>query len=139
MGKLIRFGISVDSELLERFDARNRKKEYHNRSEAIRDLIRECLVAEEWKANKGEMVGVVSLVYDHRKMELPKNLTDAQHKKHTLVVSTLHVHLDPHNCLDVLVLRGMGREVRKLADSLMSRRGVKHGKLSLTTLGRKLV
>ena len=138
MGKLVRFGVSVDQDLLKKFDSRNRRKGYVNRSEALRDLVRECLVSEEWGVSKGARVGVVSLVYNHHKLELPKTLAHEQHKKHSLIVATTHVHLDEHNCLEVLILRGKAQEVKKLAEHLISRRGVKHGKLFLTTTGKKL-
>jgi CopG family nickel-responsive transcriptional regulator len=138
MSELVRFGVSVDDDLLKRFDARNKRKGYVNRSEAIRDLIRECLVEEEWRTTRGETVGVVSLVFDHERMELSKTLTHAQHRRHALIVATTHVHLDQHNCLEVLILRGKAQQLRTLAEHLMSRRGVKHGKLFMTTTGKKL-
>ena len=138
MGELVRFGVSVDADLLKKFDARNRRKGYVNRSEAIRDLVRECLVEAEWGKAAGETVGVVSLVFNHERMELSKTLTHAQHRKHALVVATTHVHLDQRNCLEVLILKGKAQKVRELAESLISRRGVKHGKLFMTTTGKKL-
>ncbi len=138
MSELVRFGVAVDHDLLKKFDARNKRKGYVNRSEAIRDLIRECLVEEEWGKTTGETVGVVSLVFDHDRMELSKTLTHAQHRRHGLIVATTHVHLDEHNCLEVLILRGKARQVRTFAEHLISRRGVKHGKLFTTTTGKKL-
>ena len=138
MGHLVRFGVSLDSELLAAFDGRNGRKGYDNRSEAIRDLVRDCLVEEEWRKSTGRMIGVVSLVFDHDRLELSKTLTHAQHRQHALIVSTTHVHLDERNCLEVLILRGKAGPVRKLAEGLISRRGVKHGKLFMTTTGKKL-
>jgi CopG family nickel-responsive transcriptional regulator len=138
MSELVRFGVSLDGDLLKGFDARNKRKGYVNRSEAIRDLVRECLVEEEWQTTTGEAVGVVSLVFDHDRMELSKTLTRVQHSRHGLIVATTHVHLDEHNCLEVVILKGKVRQVRKLAESLISRRGVKHGKLFTTTTGKKL-
>ncbi len=138
MAQLARFGVSLDSGLLKRYDALIQEKGYTNRSEALRDLIRDQLVAEEWRAGPEEAVAVVSLVYDHHQLDLPKRLMDMQHDQHDMVLSTLHVHLDPHGCLEVLILRGPGRKVRTLADKLASTRGVKHGKVTLTTTGRTL-
>ena len=142
MGQLVRFGVSLDSGLLGRFDALIRKKGYTNRSEALRDLIRDQLVAEEWRSGPKEAVAIVSLVYDHDQLELPKRLRtrliNAQHACYGLITSSLHVHLDLRSCLEVLILRGPGREIRSLGDRLTSIRGVKHGKVTLTTLGREL-
>jgi len=114
------------------------RRGYTNRSEALRDLIRDELVAEEWRAGEEEAVAVVSLVYDHDQLDLPGRLTDAQHDHHGLVNSSLHVHLDRRSCLEVLVLRGQAKRIRALGDRLVSTRGVKHGKLILTTSGRDL-
>ncbi len=138
MGKVTRFGVSIEDELLEKFDRRNQEKKYQNRSEAIRDLIRDCLVEEAWSNEEGEVVGVVSLVYDHHKLELPKRLTDEQHKHHSVILSSLHIHLDHDNCLEVLLLKGESAEIRELADSLISLKGIKHGKLSVSTTGEGL-
>jgi len=135
VGRVTRFGVSLDSELLGRFDELIRGKGYTNRSEALRDLIRDALVAEHWRAGPKEGVAVVCLVYDHGELELPKRLTSTQHDHHGLVVSSLHVHLDARNCLEVLVLRGPGREVKHLGDALVSTRGVKHGRVFLTAGG----
>jgi len=138
MGQLVRSGISLDSDLLARFDDLIGTKGYSNRSEAIRDLIREKLVEAEWAAGSMEVVGTVSLVYNHHALDLPKRLTDIQHEHHPAVVSTMHVHLDAHNCLEVLILRGKGSEIKTLGERLVSTKGVKHGKLALTTTGRDL-
>jgi CopG family transcriptional regulator, nickel-responsive regulator len=136
--QLTRFGVSLSEKLLEEFDRLIDEKGYTNRSEAIRDLIREKLVEEEWQADAAEVAGTVSLVYDHHKLDLPKRLTDIQHDHHDLVLSTLHVHLDHHNCLEVLLLKGPANEVRGLGEKLASTKGIKHGKLTLTTTGKKL-
>ena len=138
MGQLVRFGVSLDSGLLKRFDALTKGKGYTNRSEALRDLIRDQLVAEEWRAGQKEAVAVVSLVYDHHQLDLPRRLTDAQHDHHGSVISTLHVHLDQHNCLEVLILRGPGRKIKSIGERLRGIRGVKHGSVTLTTVGREL-
>ncbi|MFP4517548.1 MAG: nickel-responsive transcriptional regulator NikR, partial [Desulfovibrionales bacterium] len=133
MGKTIRFGVSLDSELLERFDALTEDRHYQTRSEAIRDLIRNFLVQQEWEDLGKEIVGTVTLVYDHHHSDLSQRLTEIQHDALEAIVTTLHVHLDHHNCMEVLVLRGPGGQVRGLAQKLISTKGVKHGKLSLAT------
>lgn len=135
---ITRFGISLDSELLEGFDSLIAKKGYSNRSEAIRDLIRDTIVKEEWEEGKEETAGTITLVYSHETRELSDTLTELQHRYHSLIVSTMHIHLDAHNCLEVLVVRGKGRDIRKIADKLTGTRGVKHGKLTLATTGKHI-
>ena len=137
MGKLTRFGVSLDEELLEPFDALCAVKGYSNRSEAIRDLIRKALVAEEWQQADGQGAGTLTLVYDHHKNDLARRLTQMQHDEHD-IIATLHVHLDHHNCLEVLILKGEAARVRALADKLISCKGVKHGTFSGTTTGQDL-
>ena len=105
MEDLVRFGVSIDSKLLKQFDKYIKEKGSVNRSEAIRDLIRNNLVEKEWKVGTEETVGTITLIYNHHKRELPETLTNIQHKYHASMVSTLHVHLDSHNCLEVLSLR----------------------------------
>lgn len=139
MGQIIRFGVSLDSDLLVKFDHLCKEKNYTTRSEAIRDLIRNALVGRDWAEGKEELAGTVSLVYDHHHSELAQRLTEIQHEAHDLIVSVLHVHLDHHNCLEVLVLKGDARRIKELADRLISTRGVKHGNLGLTTTGQDLV
>lgn len=138
MGKLTRFGVSLDEELLEPFDALCAVKGYSNRSEAIRDLIRKALVAEEWQQADGQGAGTLTLVYDHHKNDLARRLTQMQHDEHDIIIATLHVHLDQHNCLEVLILKGEAARVRALADKLISCKGVKHGTFSGTTTGQDL-
>lgn len=138
MGKLTRFGVSLDEELLEPFDALCAVKGYSNRSEAIRDLIRKALVAEEWHQADGQGAGTLTLVYDHHKNYLARRLTQMQHDEHDIIIATLHVHLDHHNCLEVLILKGEAARVRALADKLISCKGVKHGTFSGTTTGQDL-
>ena len=138
MGKLTRFGVSLDEELLEPFDALCAVKGYSNRSEAIRDLIRKALVAEEWQQADGQGAGTLTLVYDHHKNDLARRLTQMQHDEHAIIIATLHVHLDHHNCLEVLILKGEAARVRALADKLISCKGVKHGTFSGTTTGQDL-
>ncbi len=135
---ITRFGISLEKALIERFDSLIRKKGYANRSEAIRDLIRDSLVMEEWEAGNVETVGTITLVYSHHTRELADTLTDLQHHYHTAIISAMHIHLDEHNCLEVLVVKGKGKDIRKISDRLIGTKGVKHGKLTLTTTGKHL-
>ncbi|ORJ60327.1 nickel-responsive transcriptional regulator NikR [Geothermobacter hydrogeniphilus] len=138
MTDLTRFGISIDQDLLSRFDRMIGDKGYANRSEAIRDLIRAALVEQEWRQDDSETVGTVTLVYDHHTRDLADKLTDHQHSHHDAIVSALHVHLDAHHCLEVVVVRGASRKVKRLADELIGTKGVKHGKLTMTTTGASL-
>jgi len=133
MKDLVRFGISIPASLLERFDAQCRRRGVRNRSEGIRDLIRDALVQEEELAGDAGMVGALTIVYDHHVREVPELLTDFQHRHVKRVVSSLHVHLDAHLCLEVIVLRGRARELRSFSDRLLGMRGVRHGKLVLTS------
>ncbi len=139
MGNIVRFGVSIDESLLQHFDDRNKDKGYTNRSEAVRDLVRESLVSGEWSRLSGEKVGVVSIVYDHDRLELPKNLIRDQHSHHSVIISSTHVHLDRHNCLEVIIMRGDAKQIRELSERMISRRGVKHGKLFMTTTGKDLL
>ncbi|MDD2319551.1 MAG: nickel-responsive transcriptional regulator NikR [Geobacteraceae bacterium] len=138
MGDTIRFGISIDDKLLKSFDHLIEEKGYLNRSEAIRDLIRASLVELKWEKGDEETVGTVTLVYNHHVRDLADKLTEQQHAYHDQIVSSLHVHLDAHNCLEVLVVRGRASEVKKIADELIGVKGVKHGKLVMTTTGEEL-
>jgi len=138
VGTTVRFGISLDDTLLQSFDRLIEQKRYMNRSEAIRDLIRSSLVEEQCALDEQAAVGTVTLVYNHHVRELSEKLTDHQHSHHHQIVSALHVHLDAHNCLEVLVIRGTVAQVRQIADELISVKGVKHGKLVLTTTGDDL-
>jgi len=138
MADLTRFGISIDARLLDRFDQLIDDKGYVNRSEAIRDLIRAALVDEEWARDDRETVGTVTLVYDHHTRDLSDRLTEHQHSHHDEIVSALHVHLDAHHCLEVVVVRGKARQVKRLADELIGTKGVKHGKLVTSTTGQDL-
>ncbi len=138
MGETIRFGISLDSDLLSRFDALCDERCYQTRSEAIRDLIRKELVQKEWENQNQEVTGTLTLVFDHHKSELAQKLTEIQHQALDLIITSLHVHIDEHNCMEVLVLRGPVKDIRSIAQRLTSTRGIKHGKLSLSTTGKEL-
>lgn len=137
---LERIGISLEDELLAQFDRLIAGKGYVNRSEAVRDLIRDALVQREWLESTGreEKVAVVTLVYDHDSSSLAQKLAHIQHENHRAVVSTLHVHLDPHNCLEVLVLRGRASDIVAMGDNLVSTKGVKYGKIVPATTGETL-
>ena len=134
----VRFGISINNRLLEHFDNFIMEKGYVNRSEAIRDLIRNALVEEQWRDAKEELVGTITLVYDHHTRELADKLTDLQHSLHQAIISSLHVHLDAHHCLEVVVVKGKAEEIKRFADELIGTKGVKHGKLTTTTSGKNL-
>ena len=135
MGELSRIGVAIDSDLLDKFDRLIGQRGYTNRSEAFRDLIREELVEQTWESPESQVVGTVTLVYDHHVRLLNEKLTSIQHDHHHAILSTLHVHLDHDHCLEVLVVRGKSAEVRKVADVLISTKGVKHGRLTITTTG----
>ncbi len=139
MAEVVRFGISIDDRLLRRFDELIEGKGYVNRSEAVRDLIRNALVEDQWSRTDEEIVGTVTLVYDHHTRDLADKLTEQQHSHHGSIISALHVHLDAHHCLEVVVVRGKTAEVRRLADELIGTKGVKHGKLVTSTTGKDLV
>ncbi len=138
MSELIRFGVSIESHLLDQFDRLIEDKNYATRSEAIRDLIRNELVRQEWQDDEAEAVGTVTIIYDHHVRDLSSLLTSVQHDFHEQIISTLHVHLDPHNCLEVLAVQGKTRIIRQIADTLISIKGVKHGRLVMTTKGEKV-
>ena len=138
MEEIMRFGVSMQKSLLISFDKLISRKGYTNRSEAFRDLIREHLVEEEWRTEKKEMVGTITIVYDHHIRGLSNTLTDLQHQFLDLAISTMHVHLDEVNCLEVLVVGGRADKIKLIADKLISTRGVKHGRLTMTTTGKEL-
>ncbi|MFH0823938.1 MAG: nickel-responsive transcriptional regulator NikR [Pseudomonadota bacterium] len=138
MADLVRFGVSIPGDLLDKFDGLISEKGYTNRSEAIRDLIRDRLVEDQWTETEHDVVGTVTVVYNHEKSDLAQKLTEIQHQQHNLVISSIHVHLDEHNCLEVLILRGESAKVKKTAELLISTRGVKHGKITMTTTGKEL-
>lgn len=139
MSSITRFGVSIESQLIKKFDALLARKGYATRSEAIRDMIRDTLVEQEWELGKHETVGTITIVYNHHTRELEHALTDMQHKSFHQIVSTLHVHLDAHNCLEVLVVKGKSHDIQNIADRLIGTKGVKHGKLTMTTTGKELV
>ena len=138
MSELSRIGVAIDTGLLEKFDRLIAGRGYTNRSEAFRDMIREELVEQSWESPDSQVVGTVTLVYDHHARLLGEKLTGIQHEYHRSVLSTLHVHLDHDLCLEVIVIRGKAGAVRSLADTLIATKGVKHGRLTLTTAGAEV-
>jgi CopG family nickel-responsive transcriptional regulator len=138
MGNLTRIGVAIDADLLAKFDSLIAGRGYQNRSEAFRDLIRNELVEEAWKTPDTEVVGSVTLVYDHHVRMLNDKLLDLQHEYHDAILSTLHVHLDHDNCLEVLLIKGKALQVQDIANALISTKGVKHGRLALSSVGQDL-
>jgi CopG family transcriptional regulator, nickel-responsive regulator len=138
MSELSRIGVAIDSDLLARFDELIAGRGYTNRSEAFRDLIREELVETASETPDANVVGTVTLVYDHHVRMLSEKLTGMQHDHFHQILSTLHVHLDHDNCLEVLVVKGKAHDVKRIAESLISTKGVKHGRLTITTGGAGL-
>ena len=135
MEKLIRFGVSVPEDLLKKFDKLIKARNYKNRSEAIRDLIRESFVEEEWTLSK-DVAGGISMVYNHHRRQLVNKLIETQHKFHNLIISSQHIHLDHDNCLEFIVVKGKAEDVKRLYNILKSTKGVKHVGLMKSTMGR---
>jgi CopG family transcriptional regulator, nickel-responsive regulator len=137
MSTLYRFGISLEESLIKEFDKHIQSKNYKNRSEAIHDLIREALVKKQWLCDN-EVAGAITMNYDHHKRELVNKLMDIQHDFQKTVISTQHIHIDHHNCLEILAVRGKARDVETLASKLKSQVGVRHVALSMSTTGSTL-
>ena len=138
MSDLSRIGVAIDAALLEKFDQLIARRGYTNRSEAFRDLIRDSSIEKTAERPDSIVVGTVTLVYDHHVRMLSERLTEMQHQAFHNVLTTLHVHLDHDHCLEVMVLKGKASAVRKIADALISTKGVKHGRLTITTTGAEL-
>jgi CopG family nickel-responsive transcriptional regulator len=137
MSKLTRFSVSIESDLLDRFLRMAKRHGWGNRSEAVRNVLRDSLVREEWRGDD-EIVGTITIVYDHHRRELTERLTNIQHDHHVAVLAATHIHLDHDNCLEMIAVKGTATQVQKIADTLIGTRGVKHGKLIATTTGKKL-
>ena len=133
-----RFSVSLPGQLLQQLDDMVEEKGYTNRSLAIADMICDQLVEHQQQSQRGEIAGTITLVYDHHKHGLQEALTNVQHDHHHSIISTLHPHLGHHNCLEVLVVHGRAEEIKKMADLLIAAKGVKHGKLTITTTGKDL-
>src|SRR5690625_2852192 len=132
-----RFAVSLDRELLDSFDRVIQKQGYETRSEAVRDLIRNRLVTQDWD-EKEETIGTITLIFNHHLYALSDEINTKQHEHHSLIISSMHVHLDYDNCLEIIAVRGSGKAIRRLADTLISIKGVKHGKLALTAAGTEI-
>ena len=135
---VVRFSVSLPRQLAKQLVQMTREKGHDNRSQAIGDMIRDHLVEHRQQFEQTEIAGTITLVYDHHKHGLQETLTDFQHDHYEAIISTLHVHLDHHNCLEVLVVRGKAADVRHMADRLIAAKGVKHGKLTITSTGKDL-
>ncbi|HRX83893.1 MAG TPA: nickel-responsive transcriptional regulator NikR [Phycisphaerae bacterium] len=137
MTHLLRFGVSMDAELLAAFDQLISRKGYANRSEALRDLVRDAIVETQWANADEPTVAALCMVYDHHQAELSAKLTALQHDFTEHIISTLHVHLDHRHCLEVVVLRGPAGELKQFSDRMLATRGVKHGQLVMTGTGQR--
>jgi len=137
MSELVRFGVSLEKALLEKFDAFIRNRNYTNRSEAFRDMIRQELIKKEWLEGE-DVAGAITLIYDHHRKDLLSKITDIQHNYQEVIISTQHVHLDHDNCLEIVAVRGTPGEVQRLANRLKSIKGVKHGTLSMSSTGKEI-
>jgi len=138
MPEVARIGVSISEKLLKEFDALIERRGYGTRSEAFRDMIRNELVNEISGSPHTEICGTVTLIYDHHASRISERLNQLQHDHHGVIVSTVHVHLDHDNCMEVILVRGITAQVRKLADSLIAIKGVKNGRFTLTASGRHL-
>ncbi len=132
METVTRVGVSFESELLDKFDTLIQKKGYTNRSEAIRDLVRKSLIESEIEAGRGDVIGTITIIYDHDIGDVTNRLLHLQHHHHSDISSTIHIHVDEHICLEVLVIQGKVKDVRNLADNIKAIKGVKHGELVIT-------
>ncbi len=132
MEKITRFGVSIEPNLLKKFDKIIKMEGYTNRSEAIRDLVRKNLIREENKNPNAESIGTLTMIYDHHTGNLTNKLLDLQHDHTKEILSTTHIHIDHNNCLEVLVLKGKTGKIQKLADNIKSLKGIKHGELVIT-------
>lgn len=131
MSKLVRFGISIEDDLLSLFDSYNSRKKYKNRSESIRDLIREKLGDEKMVDPNAFVFGVISFVYDHHKREIQKNLNSVQHDSYKSIQFSTHIHIDHDNCLEIIIVKDKASKIKSLAESIIGFKGVKQGKLTL--------
>lgn len=135
MADVERVSLAIERDLIERFDQLLSRSGHSNRSEAIRDLMRSRVVEEEWAAGRGECVATVTIVYDHTKRDLADRLLETGHEHHRMIMATMHVHLDDDHCLEVMALRGKPAELRHFADHLIGMKGVRHGKLVMSSAG----
>lgn len=134
MTKIVRFGVSVEEDLLENFDKIIKNKGYNSRSEAIRDLMRDYIIKEKWNIKSEKVAGSISLIYEHDVYGLSEKLTDIQHHYHDVIISTLHVHLDEKNCMEVILVRGKVEKIKKLYNEISSLKWVRHTNISITDI-----
>ncbi len=137
MSKLVRFGVSLEEDLLIQFDRLIKQRKYTNRSEALRDMIREELIKKEWTENK-EVTGAITLVYDHHTRELVTKVLDVQHDYHACILSSQHIHMDHHNCFEIIVTKGKSKEIEALFQKLKSIKSVKHAGFMMATKGEHI-
>ncbi|MDA3863874.1 MAG: nickel-responsive transcriptional regulator NikR [Deltaproteobacteria bacterium] len=137
MSNLIRCSLSIEPALFEKLNKLVEKEGYENRSEFIRDLIRNRLVEEEWHEDK-DTLGTLTLVYDHETRNLNRNLTKLQHSNHKLFMATTHMHLDAHLCAEMIMLRGKASEIKEVANELSKQKGVLHSSLSTSSTGKNI-
>ena len=138
MSAIVRFGVSLDGKLLSQFDSLIRGKNYTNRSEAVRDLIRQELIGKEWEGG-GDVAGAITLIYDHHRKDVLGKVIDVQHDDQDLIISTQHIHLDHNNCLEIIAVQGRARDVIKLAATLKSIKGVRHSSLNMASTGKEII
>lgn len=134
---LCRFSVSMNSDLADQLDDMAKTKGYANRSQAIAAVVRDSLVEHYGQQGKHEIAGTITLVYDHHKRNIQSLLTDIQHDHGDVIIAAMHVHLDHHNCMEVLAVRGRADSVNAVADKLIAAKGVKHGRLTVTTTGKE--
>lgn len=137
MSELVRFGVSLEKSLLDKFDRFIRERNYTNRSEAFRDMIRQELIKKEW-VEGDDVAGAITLIYDHHRKDLLNKITDIQHNYQKVIISTQHIHLDHHNCLEIVAVRGNPSEVQRLMGLMKVIKGVKHGTLSMSSAGKEI-
>ena len=138
MAKTVRFSISISPDLLKKFDQAIKERAYENRSKAIRDLIVNFIVEREWEKSDREVMGSLTILYDHESKGLLDKLLDIQHERRQNIISTMHTHIDEHNCMEILAVRGYPDEIRNLADKILSCKGVKHGRLVMSVTGAEI-
>jgi len=138
MAKTVRFSISISPDLLKKFDQAIKERAYENRSKAIRDLIVNFIVDREWEKSDREVMGSLTILYDHESRGLPEKLLEIQHARHENIISTMHTHIDERNCMEILAVKGYPKEIRELADKIMSCKGVKHGRLVMSIKGAEI-
>lgn len=128
---LKRFGVSMEGTLLRKFDDLVKDKGYENRSEAVRDLVRDALIQQSWEDNEEIVAGSILLFYNHHQRNLLEEMTNIQHSMHDLILATTHFHLDHHNCLELIIVKGKVKDIRQLSNKLTSLKGVEYGKFTV--------